>query len=209
MQDVNLFISVPSVRDWKPQFGASICMLAEHLVCKKLDGRLAKVRYNFQMQSSCLSVSREMSLLYAEKEGFTHWLSLDDDMMFPSDIVERLISHDLPVVVANYRRKQKEVAGICIGKENTPINSSGKKGVEEIEWMGGGCNLFKIDAIKEIRPPRFSVLWVDETQSYMTEDYYFSLRLRDKGIKIFCDHDASKLVKHIGDYVYEFPRSGE
>ena len=72
--------------------------------------------------------------------------------------------------------------------------------------MGGGCLLVELDKIKEVVPPRFSVLWVKEKQSYMDQDNYFALRLREKGIKIYCDHDLSNQIQHIGDVAYQFPK---
>lgn len=205
-QDVKLFISVPSCRDWAPQFGTSMVLLAEHLVSTKLGGRLACVQYSFMFQASCLSSSRESSLLFAQREGFTHWLSLDDDMVFPCDVVDKLIKHNLPVVCANYRRKQSEVVGICLDKDGKYLDSSGKTGLEEITYMGGGCNLIEVAAVKDIPSPRFSVLYVKEKESYMSEDYFFSMKLQENGVKMFCDHSVSNEVKHVGHVVYTFPR---
>lgn len=206
-KEVSLLVSVPSCRDWKPQFGTSLVLLAEHLVNKKLGGRLARVQYSFHMQASCLSSSREYNLLFAENEGFTHWLSLDDDMVFPCDVVDKLIAHNLPVVVANYRRKQVEIVGICLDKNGEYLDSTGKTGIEEVTYVGGGCNLVEVAAVKAIVPPRFSVLYVKEKQSYMSEDYFFSMKLQEHGIKMYCDHDVSNEVKHVGDVVYTFPKS--
>ena len=204
MEKIRLLISVPSARDWKPQFGASLCGLVQHLSAEKLGGRLEVVEMAAHFQASCLSTARERSLLYAEKEGFTHWLSLDDDMVFPVDSVDKLLVHNVPVAVANYRRKQEEVLGICLDLDGQFINSSGKTGLQEVGWIGGGLNLFDINAVKVVEPPRFSVLWVKEKQAYMSEDYYFSTKLREQGIKMFCDHDLSQQVQHIGDVAYRF-----
>lgn len=205
MQEISLLVSVASCRDWKPQFGISLALLADRLASNRLGGTLARVRYSIKAQASCLSISREEALTLAEKDGFTHWLSLDDDMGFPPDAVDRLIKHDLPIVAANYRRKQKKVAGICLSTNGEVINSEGKTGLEEVGWIGGGCSLVDVEKVKVVRPPRFSVLWVEERKSYMSEDYFFSMKLRENGIKIFCDHDLSNDMQHIGDVAYTFP----
>ena len=203
---VRLFVSVSSCRDWKPQFGTSMVLLAEHLVANKLGGTLECVQYSFQMQASCLSSSREHALTFAQENGFTHWLLLDDDMVFPCDVVDRMIAHNLPVVSANYRRKQAEVVGICLDLNGQYLNSTGKTGLEEVSYIGGGCNLIDVRAISNIEAPRFSVLYVKEKASYMSEDYYFSIKLHEAGIKMYCDHDVSNEIKHIGDVAYTFPR---
>lgn len=206
MQDVKLLISVPSCRDWKPQFGASMCGLVQHIFSEGLSGRLKTVELSTKFQASCLSEAREEALTYALANDFTHWFSVDDDMMFPEDVIDRLLVHDKDVMTANYRRKQEKVVPICLDLEGQFLDSTGKTGIEEIGFMGGGCNLIRLEAIKDIEAPRFSVLYVKEKNAYMGEDYFFSVKLREKGVKLFVDHDVSQEIKHVGDVVYTFPR---
>lgn len=205
-EDISLLISVSSCRDWKPQFGASLCGIVQHLSTERLGGRLSRIEMSTKFQASCLSEAREEALIYAQKEGFSHWFSLDDDMAFPANVVDRLLKHDLSVVTANYRRKMATVTSICLDTDGQFVDSTGRTGLQEIGWMGGGCNLFKIKDISVVEPPRFSVLFVKERNRYMSEDYYFSMKLREKGIKLYCDHDVSNEIQHIGDVAYTFPK---
>lgn len=206
MSDVRLYISVASCRDWKPQFGASISGLFYHLMTKNLDGRLKAFDFQAAMQASCLSSARELALRDATERGFTHWLSLDDDMAFPMDIVEKLLKHEKPVVAANYRRKLANlVHGVCCDKECKMIDSSNKTGLEEAGYVAFGAALLDLQAIKHVPEPHFEVVWCEETRSYWTEDMVFSHKLRNNGVPLFIDHDLSKEIHHIGDFSHVFP----
>jgi hypothetical protein len=203
---IKLYISVSSNRDWKPQFGASLCMLSDRLASNKLGGNLEAVRYSLHSQTSCLPSARENALIDAEKEGFTHILYLDDDIAFPNFLVERMIAHNFQALTVNYRRKQDKVAGVCLGLDGQIVDSVCKTGIEEVGWMGAGCTMVQIDAIKHIKPPRFSIVWVPEKNAYLNEDYYFSMKLRENGIRLFCDHALSNCIQHIGDASYAFSK---
>ncbi len=41
---------------------------------------------------------------------------------------------------------------------------------------------------------------------YFDQDYYFSSKLRQNGVDIWCDHSLSQAIKHVGDYHYEWPQ---
>lgn len=206
MEDVKLYISVASCRDWKPQFGASITGLFYHLFQNGLNGRLKAIDFKAAMQASCLSGAREIALREATERGFTHWLSLDDDMSFPMDIVERLLAHDKTVVAANYRRKDiSKNVGVACYEGAVPVDSSEKHGLEEVAFSAFGLSLIKIQEIKHIAEPHFEVVWNPATRTYWTEDMVFSAKLRTNGIKLWVDHDLSHDIQHIGDYAHQFP----
>lgn len=200
---MNLFIATPSCRD--PKFGYSISMLNLYIQLtkngvngKQLDGLVM----DWRSQSSLLSAARQGALDTAIKEGATHLFMVDDDMSFPRNVIDRLAAHDKDFIACNYASK-----GNClptaVGKEGK-VSSLGKTGLEEIGWVGMGCCLLRLsDAVKAIKPPHFEVMWLEETQSYLGEDYYFSEKLRHNNITLYIDHDLSNEIGHIGDYTYK------
>lgn len=208
MVDVKLYISVPSCREPKSGFNASFLSLSAYLLQKGIkDHNLVGIYPQIAAQASCLSQARQHSLSTALKEGFTHWLSLDDDMMFPANIVDIMIAHDEAIVTANYRKKNHvNVLGVCQGLDGKIIDSTGRSGTEKIGWMGGGLFLANLNRIKHIPAPHFEVVWCPERQDYYDQDNYFSAKLREAGIDILLDHDLSQSVKHIGDYLFEWPQ---
>jgi hypothetical protein len=208
MQDVSLFISIPSNRDWKGKFGSSLAGLVSHLSLLLSGGRKME---NYQLtnfflralgQSSCLSIARQSMVDEMLAGNYTHWLSLDDDMTFPMDIVARLLSHGLDIVAINARHKNATPVGSLQGIDGKPLLSFDATGIEEIRTMGGAIFLAKIDTFRNIPKPHFQVIWSPAHNDYVSEDVHFAALLRANGNKLYCDHDTSKLVGHIGDLEY-------
>lgn len=117
MKEIRLFISVPSCREWKPAFGSSFLGLNCHLLKAPIEGcNLTQIYPDISAQASCLSQARQSALNKAIDGNFTHWLSLDDDMMFPYDLAHHLLAHDKEIVTCNYRRKSPtQITGVCMG----------------------------------------------------------------------------------------------
>lgn len=205
LKPINLFISIPSNRDWKGKFGASFAGIISHMMAKGVEGHQLT---NFYMsalgQASCLNAARQRFVDEMIAGPYTHWLSLDDDMTFPLDLVSRLASHDKDVVAINARHKTEEVKGSLVGFDDGYVISTGKTGLEEVKSIGGAIFLAKIDAFRNIPKPHFETRWVPEKNDYLSEDRFFAGLLLAHGVKMYCDHDASQLVSHIGDYEYNW-----
>jgi len=58
--------------------------------------------------------------------------------------------------------------------------------------------------LDRIPVPRFSNNWVPETAMYTTEDVAFMERVAKIGEEVYVDHDISKRVYHVGDFVYKY-----
>lgn len=207
MSDIRLYISVPSCREPKSGFNASFLSLTAYLLKSGIKNHnLQAIFPEIAAQASCLSQARQSALTKAINENCTHWLSLDDDMMFPGNLVDLMLAHDAPVVTANYRRKNfHRVVGVCMGIDGELIDSTGRTGTEKIGWMGGGMFMADIAKIKHIPAPHFEVVWCPERHDYYDQDNYFSAKLRQNGIDILLDHDLSQKITHIGDYPYSWP----
>lgn len=204
MIDIKLFISVPSCREPKSGFNASFLSLTANLLSNGLKNhKLVGIAPEIAAQASCLSQARQHALDKAIENGFTHWLSLDDDMMFPADVVDQMLAHDAAIVTANYRKKNyKQVIGVCQGIDGLGIDSTGKSGTEVIGWMGGGMFLADLAKIKHIPRPHFEVVYCKERNDYYDQDNYFSAKLRQNGVEILLDHDLSQQIIHVGDYPF-------
>ena len=214
MGQINLFISIPSNRDWKPKFCTSLVNLIHRLDKCIFTGEslgnhiLTKYIYKSYGNASCLSIARQKFVDEMITEGYTHWLSLDDDMSFPMDIVDRLLSWNKDIVSCNARQKTEvnKILGSCQGMDGLPVDSTGKTGLEELKTMGGAIFLAKIDSFKYIPKPHFQVMWSPEHNDYVGEDVHFAALLKVNGIQLWCDHDASQHIGHIGEYEYKFPQ---
>lgn len=192
---MRLYIAIPSCRDWKPQFGASICGLVV---------AVARAGINFTMNAmtgtSVLPKARQMAMEHAIENGYTHILFLDDDMAFSSDLFDKLSAHQKQIVAANYSNKSVMRNPQTHGVDGQPLSSIEKTGLEEAGWVGFGAILIELEAIKDLPKPWFETRWMPERNAFIGEDYYFCGHARTHGIKIYVDHDAK--VAHMGDFAY-------
>lgn len=191
-------IVVCSGRDWKCSFGASLCGLVHRT--SRLDGIITNLSI---MQGSGIVRAREQAIASSLDKGFTHVLFLDDDMVFPSTLLEELLAHDKDIVGINYARKEPgNRTLLTFAKDGTPITSAGKEGVEEIGWLGFGGVLVRLEAVKDIELPLFEIRWIPERKDYLGEDFYFCMKAQSHGLQIYIDHNLSNKCGHVGDFVY-------
>lgn len=200
MNNTKLAISIPSARDWKPRFGASLVGLVRQLSISGADFDI-----NIMQGASILPRARQLAIGWARSINATHLLCIDDDMQFPKDIAKRLLAHDKDIVACNYVSKVTQRA-LIHGLDGQLLTSEGASGLEEVGWVGFGMVLIRIACLDQIAPPFFEQIWNPERQDFIGEDFYFCKKVREHGVQIYCDHDASQKIGHIGDQAFGFPQ---
>jgi len=186
-----VYIAICSCRDWKPQFGASLFALGKET---KVDTFLNSIQ-----GTSVIPKARQKLMEDAINGGFTHILMIDDDMKFPADMLDRLLAHGVSFVGVNYVSKGTKKPVSC-GLDGQLFYSSERVGLSEIGWIGFGAVLIELEAIKNMPKPWFEQRWLEERQDFMGEDFYFCMKARTHGLKIYLDNDIE--CEHIGDYAY-------
>lgn len=201
---LDLYIAVPTARDWKPEFGVSMIGLTHHL------GRLSrqgKIR-GFYLQNkitSLLPKGRQMMLDEALAGDYTHMLWIDDDTQFPAEVVDLLLSRDKPYVSVNMCKKVVGAGWCAKYKDGNEVVSTGKTGIEQAAWAGLGMALLDLRKLRESEDfarPHFEIIWINDEVGYLGEDMYFCEKLRKAGCEIWVDHDAANLVSHVGNFGY-------
>jgi len=201
IKPMKILIAIPTSRSWAPMFGLSLCGLVDRF-------HVEQIRYTLDVLigSSLLPAARSRSIETALREGFTHVLMLDDDMIFSADAVMSLINtmkaQSLPFIAANYIGKGAN-GRMVAQHEGKRVSSLGKSGHEEISDIGLGCALLDVSVMKDLAKPWFEVGWRDETGDYLGEDYYFCRFLAYHGHKVYVDHTASQNVGHMGDFMWK------
>ena len=129
------------------------------------------------------------------KDGADFLLTVEDDTFPPADALVKLMKHMADgkrVVGAWYPKRQDAVY------EGSPIviGNNGKRGhleadgeVHEVYTIPMGCTLYSAEVFYKIEYPYF------ETTDCLTQDSFFSQKLRDAGYKLYCD--TSIRCKHI------------
>jgi hypothetical protein len=204
LADVRLFVSVVSARQWPARFGESLANLGFHLGYSRLGGRLGGLRMCIARQAHP-SMTRNDHLVQALAEGFTHFLSLDDDQTFPGDVVERMLAAEKPVVTCNYRKKVMEVEYVCSDIDGRMLDSTHRTGIERIRMMGMGMALIDLAALADVPAPYFGAIWNVDTGKYVIEDEFFCRLLWARGVEVWCDHDLSRQIGHVGEHEYMPP----
>lgn len=155
--------------------------------------------------------SRNILSLCAIENNYDNVLWLDSDMMFPPDILQRLESHNMPMVTGLYVRRRDPVKPVIYATLEEPIrNADGKleKNVHHyddyprnsffpVAGCGFGCVLTSVELLKAVWNrfgPAFSPYpWVGE-------DLSFCHRVNQLGYQIYCDSTIS--CGHVGTHIY-------
>lgn len=193
-----ILIGIPSACMWEPKFGLSLAMLVSHLQQNVSYGFYQGFHFNMAMGSNIARLRDDM-LRKAVEDDFTHLFMVDDDMVFPPNIIARLLSHGKDVIAVNGFTKNFERPHFLAWDDNSErIDSYGKTGIEQVNRVGTGIMLIDAKAVKDIPHPRF---W-RKNDGPIGEDYSFCLNCKDHGIEVWIDHDLSNEIGHIGEHEY-------
>jgi hypothetical protein len=148
------------------------------------------------------------------REGYEETVWIDSDIGFSPDDVEKLRSHETPIVCGLYaRRNLHALAAKCLpGTSTITLGTAG--GLTEIMYAGAGFLYVQrqvYDALAKTLPvcnastgkplvPYFLPLLsqMDGDLFYLSEDYSFCERARQAGFKIMAD--TTIRLWHIGPY---------
>lgn len=126
-------------------------------------GVLAIIKKAF---GSLLPRNRNNILRAAIKSGAKYCFMLDTDMLFPEDILIKLMAHDKPIVSAlAFCKPPPHVPNMYIKRQDnawSPIVQWKKGEVLEVDAVGGALLMIKVDAIKHIPEPWFAMPLVRE-----------------------------------------------
>ena len=119
--------------------------------------------------------------------NYSHLLSIDSDMRFPPDTLERLLARDKDIIGVPYYKRQLplEPTYLPVSQESDDLY--------ECVHMGTGMLLIKTEVFKKLPQPWFD--YVD-----MGSDRHFCRLARQHGYKVWADPTIK--INHIGDYEY-------
>jgi len=131
-----------------------------------------------------------------DDRGWTHFLSVEDDMMVPADALHRLAAHRLPIVGCNYSTNKGDLRFTARKNGHRLLTDDDATGLEEADLIPQGLTLVAREVYETVPMPWY-------TGGYMA-DYHFSEKARNHGFHIYVDHDVSKEIGHIGPHVYTY-----
>lgn len=166
----------------------------------------AEIHVSMDMQvSSVIASNRELLVKRAVEGDATHLMFLDDDMTFSPQIIDILLGRCQPVVACNYVIKKFPLEFVAVGLDGRRVaTTKDSVGIQSINYTGFGVSLFETRVFKAIEPPWFQMQYVPAAGHYTTEDLPCYEKIRAAGFPVYLDHDASKLVQHMGPLAYSW-----
>ena len=154
-----------------------------------------------------IHVARSALLYQAVEIDATHIMFIDADMVFPTDGVDRLIEQDKDIIGGLYNKRTSPHAPIIYRKvkdhlENIIIPPYEGKELFEVDTIGAGFLLIKMDIFKKMQPPFFyygdpSEFGLKKVPLFdLGEDTTFCLKAKQNGYKVWCDPTIK--LEHIG-----------
>lgn len=176
----------------------------------------------FMVQGSMLAESRHRLVGDALAYGADYMLWCDADHIFEADAICRLWARNVDVVGCNYARRGKPTAPVAAkvvaaqdaenDHKNLVYTDAGKASdnlLEEIDHTGFGLCLMRMSVFERLQAhaeaqgqksflPLFE-FGKDErgNAAPIGEDVFFFRKIREAGIKVYCDHGVSWNVGHI------------
>ena len=140
-------------------------------------------------------------------KGYDYLFSVDSDIAFEPDTLQKLLSHNKDVVSGLYiqRKHREHILELYEhndrgGVSNIPYEKIKEKGLVEIAGCGFGCVLVKAEVFREIGYPQFAYYDALDHRNTISEDVDFCRKALNKNFKIYAD--TSIKCKHIGSYAF-------
>jgi len=179
----------------------------------RLIGNISNLKEKFEVFTTMpirmpVVTARNLVIVTALENKCDYILWIDDDMVVKPNVnlVERLLTHDKDIVAPLFFSRTYPFIPMIftrrtIGTKFTVYDNivDYKKGLIEVDGIGFGCILTKVDIFKKLAKPHF---WANDI---FGEDLYFCENATRAGIKIYCDTTID--VGHIGEPVVSWEAS--
>lgn len=153
-------------------------------------------------RSKTVSARNQLIKSIIEDKTITHCLLLDDDHTFKANLLCNLLSREKDFICAVATQKSPPYYPVIYrlsdnGKHSYHSFIAYPPAIFEIDGCGFGCVLIKKSIFDSMEHP-----WIEEKTGEYGHDLHFCSKLRDRGIKMFCD--GTQEINHIGHTPDEF-----
>lgn len=161
--------------------------------------------YLYFDSSTILLNQREKLIDEAIKMEADYVLWLDSDMMFPSNVVLKLLAHNKDIIACNYMKRSlpmKTVAYTDLNDWDSWVPMEPQEELVKVKGIGMGCILMKTDVFKKLEKPYFEFRFKEDTKDWFGEDFILQDKIQKVGYEIFVDTMLSMEIKHVGIYAF-------
>lgn len=206
MENIRVVVGVPTSGRVMAQFAHSLAGLIARTAggVKSRPDEVVELELATQ-ESSVIHANRESLVDGAIKRNATHVLFLDDDMAFDAGVLDVLLGRRVPIAAVNYPMKKFPIEFVAVGLDGRRVvTNDDAKGLQDVQYTGFGVALIETRVFLDTPKPWFLPEYVPDLNVYTTEDNPFYRRARAAGFKCLIDHDASKLVAHVGHFAFSW-----
>jgi hypothetical protein len=156
------------------------------------------------IEGSGISANRERLVVNALNTKCTHILFIDEDMGFAPNTLHVLASRRQKIVGCNYpmRGPTQSFTALNMDKKTRIFTGKDSTGIEPCFYTGFGFCLIERIVFETMKQPWFPFGYNAEGKYYTTEDAVFATYLHQTDIPWYVDHDASKLISHVGNHKF-------
>lgn len=148
------------------------------------------------MRRSCDIVSNRTFLVNnAIKAGASHILFVDCDMVFPYDIIPKLLAHKKEIVGVEYNKREFPLKGV-----QKPLGEASETELYKASHAGTGLLLIDLSIFPKLKGPYFNFGRDSQGALVLGEDVWFCNTARDAGFDTWIDPTIK--VGHLGEYTY-------
>lgn len=150
------------------------------------------------LRRSCDIVSNRTWLVqYAIEQGATHLLFVDADMLFPADLIPRLLAHKKEIVGVKYKKREFPIKWLYKTLEG---EEESETELFKVAHTGTGVLLIDLSVFEKLQGPWFNFGRDSQGALAMGEDVWFCNTARDAGYDVWIDPTIN--IGHIGEYIY-------
>lgn len=195
---MRITIAIPSNRGINPKTLQSVLEMIRY--SKKHDLHLIVPEEGYT-----IAENRNYTAVQAYRNSSDYLLMVDDDMTFPENTLEKLISNDKDICGVAYHPRC-ETGTITKYLDETHVvkleetNDPKYKDVFECYATGTGIILIKTDVFKKIPQPWFMFEYHDNGSCKVGEDWFFCINAKKYDIKTYADPTIP--VGHIGEAIF-------
>jgi len=157
----------------------------------------------FSNKSSIVAEARNAGVAMAQQAGVDYMLFLDSDMVFPQSTLLRLLIHQQDVVGATYVKRVPPHP--ILGTPLEQAAPDAPPNLVEMARIPTGCLLIRMSVFERLSKPYFRFGLNEETGDILGEDYIFCDRVRQAGMRIWCDWSLTRELGHIGQQICRVP----
>lgn len=199
-------ILTPSTGLSRMEYTYSLAKLIMYFCKNKLLPECDRQMIDFHsIEGSGISANRERLVVDALNTECTHILFIDEDMGFNPNALHILASRRQRIVGCNYpmRGPTNEFTALSLDKKTRIFTREKSTGIEPVFYTGFGFCLIERSVFEIMKQPWFPFGYNIEGKYYTTEDAVFSTLLHTQtDIPWYVDHDASKLISHVGNHKF-------